>query len=617
MELVFANIEDVTNHTFDYVIVGGGVAGSVIAGRLSEKSDTIVLLLEAGKGRINDPLIVEYNAADTPSGGARGYQFGDPEYLRVNNCRCLKIPQKNLNGRKMIWNRGKGLGGSSNINQMAWTRPGRIELDAWEKLGNPGWSYEDIIPYIQKVENFHPLSDETIKAKVLAPEQHWFGRNGPISLAFCEVLTGLDDTIRKTITGLGIPAINNAPLGEYTGLWNCPSTVDPVKLERSTAFKGYIQPHLNRKNLFVLPEAYATKLIWKNDSKPNENGEFSAEGVEFIFGGRTFMARSAKEVLLTAGALKSPQLLELSGIGRPDVLNPLDIPVLVDLPGVGENLQDHYCANAIVFGTLSPMSREKHKTHENFVCLELHPNAAYRTIDLLRDPVEYEKYEELYKKKQHGLLSFTNSDSISPNAEELIELHVKDLANRIANTNTNTLKGLKGQLDLQLERLRDPRLPTVELITAAQFLDHPNPLDPPKLDANALEYPFELDLLTEEFKFARKLRDCEPLKGIIAKEIAPGDKVVTDEQIRGTHLEQCGVSSFSPPVCVSSPTYTDMGCLDTSGTLSMLPREKNGVVDPSLKASLFVYFKHIQKIIIAGLAYAIAEKAADIILGRA
>ncbi|GJJ15214.1 hypothetical protein Clacol_009490 [Clathrus columnatus] len=394
------------------------------------------------------------------------------------------------------------------MNQMAWTRPGRIELDAWEKLGNPGWSYKDVIPYIQKAENFHPPSNETIKAKVLAAEQPWFGKNGPISLAFCEVSTGLDETIRK-------------PLGEYTGVWSCPSTFDPVKLERITAFKGYIQPNLDRKNLFVLPEASVAKLIWKNNSKPNGNGEFTAGGVEFIFGGKTFVAHSAKEVLLTAGTLKSPQILELSGIGRPDVLNPLDIPVLIDLPGVGENLQDHYCASAVVF--------------------ELHPDAAYRTIDLLHDPVEYEKSEELYKKKQQGLLSFTNSDvvfaslqSVSQDAEKLIELHVKDLTDRIASMDENTSKGLKEQLDLQLERLKDPRLPTVELIPAPQFMDFPNP---PQLDANALEYPLELDILTEEFKFARKLRDYEPLKSIIAKEIAPGDNVMTDEQIRGEDFD--------------------------------------------------------------------------------
>ncbi|GJJ09048.1 hypothetical protein Clacol_003270 [Clathrus columnatus] len=237
------------------------------------------------------------------------------------------------------------------------------------------------------------------------------------------------------------------PLGEYTGLWNCPPTVAPEKLERTTAFKGYIQPNFHRKNLFVLLEAHVTKLIWKHDSKPHKNGKLIAEGVEFIFRGETFITRSAKEVLLTAGTLKSPQILELGGTGRLDVLKPLGIP------RAGGNLQDHYSADVITFGF-----GESH--------------------------CEYGFY---FKRIE----------------------------------------------ELQLERFKDLRLPAVEIMTVAEFLDYSNPLESPQFDANALEFPFELDILTEEFKFARKLRDCEPLKSIIAKEIAPGDKVVTDEQIHG------------------------------------------------------------------------------------
>ncbi|GJJ09059.1 hypothetical protein Clacol_003281 [Clathrus columnatus] len=579
MEPKFANIDDVINQTFDYVVVGGGVyyyvsfvnqiipdhpsfpqvSGCVLASRLSEKSDIRVILLEAGKGRTNDPLI------DTPCGGARGYQLGNSEY----DWAFQTAPQKNLNGRSMVWNRGKGLGGSSNLNQLAWTRPGPAEIDSWEKLGNAGWSYKDIIPYIQKVENFQtPPSADIVKSKLLAENQHWFGKNGPISLAYCEVLTGLDGVLRT-------------PLGDYTGFWSCPSTMDPEKLERCTAFKGYIQPNLDRKNLFVLPEAYVTKLIWKNDSKPDANEEITAEGVQFVFGGKIFMIHAAKEVLLTAGiirsALKSPQILELSGIGSSNVLNPLGIPVLVDLPGVGENLQDHYCANTITF--------------------ELDPTGPHRTLDVLFDPVEYEKQDGFYKQKQRGLLSYTNTDVlfpslqlISPNAENIIALHEKVLANLITtmDADSDMFKGLKERLDIQLERLKDHNFPHFAIFFIPSFMDFPNmpipdkmylsvliilagtwsigsahissmdPLKSPNLDGNVLEYQIELDALTEVFKFARQLKDCEPLKSIIIKEVAPGEKILTDEQIHGR---------------VS----------DTSGTASMLPREKRGVVDPSLR----------------------------------
>ncbi|GJJ09050.1 hypothetical protein Clacol_003272 [Clathrus columnatus] len=492
---------------------------------------------------------------------------------------------------------------------------------AWERLGNQGWSYKDVLPYIQKVENFRTPSNDTVKAKLLAEDQPWFGKNGPISIAFCEVLTGLEDIVRTTVNGRGIPTINNAPLGEYTGMWSGTSSMDPEKLERATAFKGYVQPHLDRKNLFVLPEAYVTKLIWK-DPNPNLNGELTAKGVEFIHGGKTFVVNSTKEVLVTAGTLKTPQILELSGIGNRTILEPLNIPVLVDLPGVGENLQDHYCASTIVW--------------------ELTSGGSYRTLDLLLDPVQNQKYEELYKQKQRGLVSFTNTEfvfaslqSLSPNADKIIALHEKDLANRVASMDTDAEKGLKEQLNIQLERIKNPNAPMIELIFAPIFLDFPNspepnkmylsvlitlvgtwargsahissadPLKSPDLDGNALAYKFELDTLSEAFKFARQLKDYEPLKSIIAKEISPGGKVVTDEEIygenrfstpRGNHVTEVLHSTKS----VSKPRLTLYGVYGTTNVrvcdLSITPLQGN---------------VHTQCI-----TYAIAEKAADIILKR-
>ncbi|KIJ38389.1 GMC oxidoreductase [Sphaerobolus stellatus SS14] len=601
MAPAISKIDEVADKTFDYVIIGGGVAGCTLASRLSENPDVTVLLLEAGKAHIGDPLI------DIPTGSRR--QHGLPQY----DWGFETVPQKNLGGKVIAWNRGKGLGGSSNINYTGWTRPGRVEIDDWERLGNPGWNYDSFIKYIKKAENFQFPTHEIIENERLVVDPEGFGRDGPIAISYCNIATGAAITTWKTMEARGIRNVKNPENGEYSGSWKFPSTVDSSTLTRSSAFIGYILPNLGRGNLFVLAEAYGTRIIL-GDSKVEP---VTAEGVEFLHESKIHRVSAAKEVVVSSGALKSPQILELSGIGDPNILKPLGIDVKVDLPGVGANLQEHTISYTISF--------------------ELKEDSPIISLDMLSDPAYMQKHTEYYTQKLPGLLSFTGNGTIylslqdiSENVDEIIAKHERSLANL-----PPTAPGIAEQLKIQLSHLKNKDMPDCEILPNSFFTGFTNkaapgkryisfvsclvaawsrgtahitstdPLNGPAFDPNYLEHELDLDILTETFKFARSTAEYEPLKSHIAKEMNPGPNISTDEEIKAHLKEHLGTMWH------------------TSATCSMLPRELGGVVDPSLKvygtSNIRICDLSVIPLLVRvhtqALTYGIAEKAADIIKG--
>jgi choline dehydrogenase len=293
---------------FDYIVVGAGSAGCVLAGRLSEDPAARVLLLEAGPP--DRSLWIHL-----PIG------YGKTMWSPTYNWRFETDPDPNMNGRRIYWPRGKTLGGSSAINGLIYIRGQREDYDHWAALGNPGWGYEDVLPYFIKSEGnqrgadaFHgadgPLKVSDIGAKHELIEAFIDGAQqiGPISVKRTEDFNGAEQV------GAGYYQLTT-----HKG-WRC-----------STA-KAYLAPAKNRSNLRIETDALATGLVFEGRR---------AAGVRYLQGGATKTARCRAEVLLSAGAIQSPQLLQLSGIGPRALLEQRGVPVVQALPGVGENLQDH------------------------------------------------------------------------------------------------------------------------------------------------------------------------------------------------------------------------------------------------------------------------------------
>ncbi len=289
---------------FDYIVVGGGSAGCVVASRLSEESSLRVLLLEAG-GADRHPYL------HIPAAFSRLFKTAVDWQLYTE-------PQTHLKQRRLYWPRGKVLGGSSSINAMIYVRGHARDYDDWQALGNDGWSFADVLPYFKRAENYEGTASE------------YHGIGGPLNVAELTAPNPLTHVFLEACAQVGLPRNEdfNGPQQEGVGL----NRVNQKAGLRVSAARAYLTPARQRPNLTIVTGAHATRVLMEGNR---------AVGVEYMRRGRLEQARTSGEVVLCGGAVHSPHLLMLSGIGPKHDLEFLNIPVAVDLPGVGQNLQDH------------------------------------------------------------------------------------------------------------------------------------------------------------------------------------------------------------------------------------------------------------------------------------
>lgn len=306
---------------YDFIIVGGGSAGSVLANRLSENENWTVLLLEAGK---NEPYISDIPALllaleRTPY----DWQF----QTEPSNDYCI-----GMNDRRCRWPRGKVLGGSSVLNFMMYIRGNKGDYDGWAKLGNPGWDYESVLPYFKKSE------DMRIKEYQGSP---YHSTGGYLTVEQYRYHYPVTEYLLNAFTEMGYNITDvNAP--DPTGFALTPSTLRDGL--RCSADKAFLVPVWKRKNLDIILEALVEKVLIREDG-----GSKTAYGVQFLSGSTLYTVKANREVILSAGALQSPQLLMLSGVGPRDHLEQLNISVILDSPGVGQNLQDQMSSYGLMY----------------------------------------------------------------------------------------------------------------------------------------------------------------------------------------------------------------------------------------------------------------------------
>ncbi|HEY9659731.1 MAG TPA: GMC family oxidoreductase N-terminal domain-containing protein [Allocoleopsis sp.] len=294
-------------HFFDYIIIGGGSTGCVLANRLSANRETRVLLLEAGKTD-TEPNIHTITTVAKLWGTELDWQF-------------VSEPQRSLNGRRINLIQGKVLGGGSSVHAMMYVRGNKRNFDLWNALGNEGWSYADVLPYFKKSEAY------------AGGRNPFHGIEGPMQVRDCPNPSPVAIAFINAARELGYAGLpwdfNGACQENGAGLFQFNITQDNRRCSAATAF---LTPILDRPNLTVKTQAFATRLLMQNNR---------VTGVEYQHNGQLYTVNATQEVILSAGTFLSPKLLMLSGIGPAEQLRSHHIPVVVDLPGVGQNLQDH------------------------------------------------------------------------------------------------------------------------------------------------------------------------------------------------------------------------------------------------------------------------------------
>ncbi|WP_421927839.1 GMC family oxidoreductase [Neoaquamicrobium sediminum] len=290
---------------FDYVIVGAGSSGCVLANRLSADPGKRVLLLEAG-GSDN------YHWIHIPVGYL--YCMGNPR----TDWGYSTVKEPGLNGRSLAYPRGKVMGGCSSINGMIYMRGQAADYDHWRQLGNSGWGWDDVLPLFRKSENHHASG---------AP---FHGQDGELRVERQRLSWPILDAVREAAEELGVPQVDDFNDGDNFG--SSYFEVNQKAGLRFNAVRAFIRPVRHRRNLTVMSHAQAERIVFDG---------LRAKGVDLRLGGKPARVNASGEVILSAGAIGTPQLLQLSGLGAGSLLQAHGIPVVRDMPAVGENLQDH------------------------------------------------------------------------------------------------------------------------------------------------------------------------------------------------------------------------------------------------------------------------------------
>ncbi|KAF7970350.1 hypothetical protein HWV62_24322 [Athelia sp. TMB] len=513
---MLATISDVADKSFDYVVVGAGTAGLAVAARLSEDPNVSVAVLEAGPPNLNDPKIL----------------------LSAQFAQTFKDPKPKQDGLAVDWARGKGLGGTSGMNFLCYIRPPAEDIDAIGKLGNDGWNWENYLAYAKLSESFHPaaLEHTAVYPHTSVLKNH--GTSGPVQTSTPHHVHTVDLLFRESCKNRGLPLLEDPYGGDITGMWMASATMDPKTWTRSNAATAYYVPNKDRKNFTVLTEAFASRVLFAD---ANGDADITATGVEFIHEEKTYTVHAKKEVVLSAGTIKSPHILELSGIGRPEILKSIGVPVKVDLPGVGENLQEHCLAN---------FTLEMEGDHE--------------TLDKMRDADFLQEQQKLHASGKGlcrtGITSFAyfSLETASPTDAPAM---IKSLEAEIDTRKANAPPGLKEQWDLQLEILRNNKVPDLEIVVVPGYMiastpfekgksyltmelisQHPfsrghihatskNPLDAPAIDPKVFDFDYDLESMVQLMEYARSLKTVEPWKSAVRKELDPAPNA-THEELR-------------------------------------------------------------------------------------
>ncbi|KAH0609713.1 uncharacterized protein H6S33_012259 [Morchella sextelata] len=570
---------------YDYVIIGGGLSGLVVANRLTEDLATTVLVIEAGELDKHEDSI--YVPGDVGATLGTSYDWQVPT-----------VPQDVLVNGNITIPLGKVVGGSSALNGMLFHRGSPADYDLWEALGNEGWGWEGLLPYFIKSETFTPPSDELVSEFGITYDESVHGYNGLVHASYPPFIYNQTKNFIQAMNQLGVQTSNDQA-SSAVGVFYLPNSLNPMTMTRSFTRPDDHDVAVERANYHLLAGNQVTKILTE---------DAAAYGVEYSAGSNQprYTVNATVEVVVAAGAVHTPQLLQLSGIGPRTLLEELGVQVVSELPGVGSNFQDH----------------------PSLVVPYSFTNLAFSPQNLTSNATLAAYYRELYNRSKMGpytvsagnALAFISTNSFTNKTSELVaEGRNQNETYLSPGVESSVTAGYKKQRDLLLDIWESSDAATIEcsvgsagplVISLSHALSRGDirassldPFSPPSVDWRAFENPLDMQLMIDAFRAGRRLMQTPAMTELGAIETTTGN-LTTDEQI-ADYLKKTMSPSFSH-VCCTSP---------------MMPKEMGGVVDEELR----VFGVSGLRVIDAGVVpvvpaahlqatiYAVAEKAADLI----
>lgn len=526
---------------YDYIIVGSGSAGSAVCYRLAAAGHT-VLVLEAG-GSDWGPILQMPSALQVSMS------------IKRYNWDYSSIPQKNLNNREVFCPRGKVVGGSSSINGMVYVRGHARDFDSWESLGAHGWSYKYVLPYFMRMENSH------------AGEKGWRGTDGPL-----HVTRGtLENPLYNAFISAGVEAGYNRTQ-DYNG--SCGEGFG--EMER-TVFKGcrwsaasaYLRPALDTGRVTLIKNALAHKIIFSNKT---------AQGIAYTKGGKSFEIYANKEVILSAGAINTPKLLELSGVGRREVLARHGIEVLHELPGVGERMQDHpevimqwHCKQPITLNS-----------HNNILSKGFIGAKWLLTKKGLGATNHFEACAFI---RDRAGIEYPN-----------LEFHFMPAAIQYDGTAIEQEHGFQ----IMIASARP-------ISRGSTHIQSSDPEAPPSIDYNFYDHSDDIVEIRNGIRLAREVIGMPAMSDFAGDELSPGAKVESDEQIDEFIREHTGSAYHPCGTCIMGDPSDPMTVVDPECRVVGLKQLR--VIDSSIIPLVPMGNINAPSIMIG-------EKGADHVLGR-
>ena len=542
----------------DYVIVGAGSAGCVLAARLSEGGKFKVVLLEAG-------------GDDRPTKNLSQFASNLMIHIPVGYSSTLKDPKVNwlyttepdpgTGGRSHVWPRGKVLGGSSSINGLLYIRGQHADYDGWRQLGCAGWGWDDVAPYFRRAQHQERGACD------------WHATGGPLNVSDVTTKHPVSDAVIAACEQAGIPRNDDVNAGSQEGATYYQLTVKNG--QRCSAAVAYLHPAMNRPNLQVETNALAGRILFEGKR---------AVGVEFRQNGQRRVAMARAEVILAGGAINSPQLLQLSGVGPGELLNRHGIEVIADLPGVGENLQDHYVMSV------------RYRLKAGVVSV----NEQSKGGRLAGEALKY-----LFQRK--GLLTLSAAH-IAAFCKSRPDLSGPDIQFHILPA-TMDLDKLVNQQKMELEAAPGLTIAPCQLRPESRGhirIKSPDPSVYPAIFANYLADPLDQEVAVAGLKWARKIGEAPALAPYVDHEMDPGAAVASDAQL--LEFARLAGSTIYHPVGTCQMGHGPMAVVDDQ--LRVRGLEGLRVVDASIMPRLVSGNTNAPTIMIA-------EKASDMILGRA